>query len=139
MIAALKSIFSAPQTIEKAVDKVGKAADTLNFSQQERAQLNAETVEGLARFVNETANESTDRSITRRYLAIMIIAVYLLISMIIVVYYPFNHEVASQLVKLVIELDLGIAFISVIAFFFGAHMIRGFVAPKNEKKKVSKE
>jgi len=134
MIAALKAIFSAPQTIEKAVDKVGKAADTLNFSQQERAELNKETVEGLAQFVKDTATESTDRSITRRYLAIMIIAVYLLISLFIVAYYPFNHEVAKELVKLMLELDLGIAFISVIAFFFGAHMIRGFVAPKNEKK-----
>jgi len=45
MITALKAIFSAPQTVGDVVEKVGKAADTLNFSQQERANLNAETVE----------------------------------------------------------------------------------------------
>ena len=135
MIAALKAIFTAPQTVGDVVEKVGKAADTLNFSQQERANLNAETVESLAEFVKATASESTDRSITRRYLAIMIIAVYLLVSLFIIVYYPFNHENAQQLVKMVIELDLGIAFISVIAFFFGAHMIRGFVPQKNTKAK----
>jgi len=96
--------------------------------------LNKETTEGLSQFIKDTASENTARSITRRYVAILVIVVYLLISLVIIAIGIWSTQKALELVKLTNELDLGTAFIAVIAFFFSSYMLKKFVPESRPKK-----
>ena len=130
----ISKIFTGGVDINKALDIVSKGSDKLVFTQEERADLNKETTEGLSQFIKDTASENTARSITRRYVAILVIVVYLLISLVIIGIGVFNTEIALELVKLTNELDLGTAFIAVIAFFFSSYMLKKFVPESRPKK-----
>ena len=130
----ISKIFTGGVDINKALDIVSKGADKLVFTQEERADLNKETTDGLSQFIKDTASENTARSITRRYVAILVIVVYLLISLVIIGIGVFNTEIALELVKLTNELDLGTAFIAVIAFFFSSYMLKKFVPESRPKK-----
>lgn len=130
----ISKIFTGGVDINKALDIVSKGADKLVFTQEERADLNKETTEGLSQFIKDTASENTARSITRRYVAILVIVVYLLIALVIIAIGIFNTAIALELVKLTNELDLGVAFIAVIGFFFSSYMLKKFVPEKRPKK-----
>ena len=130
----ISKIFTGGVDINKALDIVSKGSDKLVFTQEERADLNKETTEGLSQFIKDTASENTARSITRRYVAILVIVVYLLISLVIIGIGVFNTEIALELVKLTNELDLGTAFIAVISFFFSSYMLKKFVPESRPKK-----
>ena len=130
----ISKIFTGGVDINKALDIVSKGADKLVFTQEERADLNKETAEGLSQFIKDTASENTARSITRRYVAILVIVVYLLISLVIIGIGIWSTQKALELVKLTNELDLGTAFIAVIAFFFSSYMLKKFVPESRPKK-----
>jgi len=130
----ISKIFTGGVDINKALDIVSKGADKLVFTQEERADLNKETTEGLSQFIKDTASENTARSITRRYVAILVIVVYLLISLVIIAIGIWSTQKALELVKLTNELDLGTAFIAVIAFFFSSYMLKKFVPESRPKK-----
>jgi hypothetical protein len=130
----ISKIFTNGVDINKALDIVSKGADKLVFTQEERADLNKETTEGLSQFIKDTASENTARSITRRYVAILVIVVYLLISLVIIAIGIWSTQKALELVKLTNELDLGTAFIAVIAFFFSSYMLKKFVPESRPKK-----
>jgi len=130
----ISKIFTGGVDINKAIDVVSKGADKLVFTQEERAELNKETTEGLSQFIKDTASENTARSITRRYVAILVIVVYLLISLVIIGIGVWSTQKALELVKLTNELDLGTAFIAVIAFFFSSYMLKKFVPESRPKK-----
>ena len=130
----ISKIFTGGVDINKALDIVSKGADKLVFTQEERADLNKETTEGLSQFIKDTASENTARSITRRYVAILVIVVYLIISLVIIAIGIWSTQKALELVKLTNELDLGTAFIAVIAFFFSSYMLKKFVPESRPKK-----
>lgn len=144
----ISKIFTGGVDVNKAVDIVASAGDKLVFTQEERAETNMKATEGLSNFIIATADENTSRSITRRYIAILIITVYLFISLVIIGIACFNYELAEKLVELTVKLSLGTAFITVIGFFFGSYLLKKYVAPTikqsnpgglfNRKKKKEK-
>lgn len=125
----LAKIFTGGFDPNKAVDLVKETGDKLVFSQEERAEVNMKATEGLSNFILATMDENTARSITRRYIAILIITIYLFISLIIIGIGCFNYALAEKLVELTIKLSLGTAFITVIGFFFGSYLLKKYVAP----------
>lgn len=67
----------------------------------------------------KTLQESTPRSITRRYIAVSIIAVFLLLLVGSAVAYPFNEVYAAFLFDLIKEI-FGIV-LTIIIFYFGGY------------------
>jgi len=51
----------------------------MKFTEQERAKLNQELSDSLAKHAEATMNENTDRSITRRYISVAMIALYVVV------------------------------------------------------------
>lgn len=146
----ISKIFTSGVDVNKAVDIVASAGDKLVFTQEERAETNMKATEGLSNFIIATADENTARSITRRYIAILIITVYLFISLVILAVAIFNFDLALGLVDLTNKLSLGTAFITVIGFFFGSYLLKKYVAPtinqsnpkrltKSERRKAKEE
>ena len=123
-MSILGKIFTKPIDVNKAIDLVAKSADNLNFTNQERAKLNAELAENLAKHVEATVDESTDRSVTRRYIAVVIITLYVCIAVAVLLLYAFGVDaVAKQIVEITNVLELDTAFIMILAFFFGGYYI----------------
>ena len=132
-MSILGKIFTKPIDVNKAIDFVAKSADNLNFTNQERAKLNAELAENLAKHVEATVDESTDRSVTRRYIAVVIITLYVCIAVAVLLLYAFGVDaVAKQIVEITNVLELDTAFIMILAFFFGGYYINklGFKGKK---------
>ncbi len=123
-MSILGKIFTKPIDVNKAIDFVAKSADNLNFTNQERAKLNAELAENLAKHVEATVDESTDRSVTRRYIAVVIITLYVCIAVAVLLLYAFGVDaVAKQIVEITNVLELDTAFVMILAFFFGGYYI----------------
>lgn len=121
-MSILGKIFTKPIDVNKAIDFVAKSADNLNFTNQERAKLNAELAENLVKHVEATVDESTDRSVTRRYIAVVIITLYVCIAVAVLLLYAFGVDaVAKQIVEITNVLELDTAFIMILAFFFGGY------------------
>lgn len=110
--------------VNNVFDKVSGGIDKLNFSNQERAAYNKEAADALAMFTKETLSESTDRSVTRRWIALAITAVYMLMSMCCMVLAFFDQEKAKLLLDVSSALSLDTAFIMVLAFFFGGYYLK---------------
>lgn len=123
-MSILGKIFTKPIDVNKAIDFVAKSADNLNFTNQERAKLNAELAENLAKHVEATVDESTDRSVTRRYIAVVIITLYVCIAVAVLLLYAIGYDAtASRLVEVAEQIELDTAFIMILAFFFGGYYI----------------
>lgn len=120
----LKNIFITSNTVEKVIDNAARIADNMKFTEQERAMLNAELANNLAKHVEATVDESTDRSVARRYIAIVIISLYVCIAVAVLLLYAFGVDaVAKQIVEITNVLELDTAFIMILAFFFGGYYI----------------
>lgn len=121
----LGNIFKNKLDSEKVFDTVAKGIDKINFSNQERAQMNISIADKISEFVGSTLSENTERSKARRMISYMIIGYILFLGIIEVVLILLNKiKEAEFILKLVQEWQIDTAFISVIAFFFGSYLFR---------------
>ena len=102
----------------------GEWIGNLKFTAEEMAELDAETAAGIRKFAIDTLNENTDRSKTRRDLAIFILHFYALLLFISGIVYPFNAEWSRFWFQLATGTDVGWLVLGVGAFFWGSHTLR---------------
>lgn len=133
------SLFGSSKTVNNVLDKdnglltqVGSWVGNMNFTAEEQAEFNERVSEGVSTFVKATLSENTERSKTRRAVAILWIKAQLAMIFITMMVAPFNTE----LFKLYAEITFGTLMItstlSIIAFFFGPYMIGSHMV--NNKK-----
>jgi len=136
------SIFSSSKTVDNLLDKdngrlsqVGGWIGNMDFTPEEQAKMNAKMAEGVGEFVKMTLGENTERSKTRRAVAVMWIKAQLLMLAMVFVVAPLDMEMA----KFYLEIAFGTVMISgtlsIIAFFFGGHMISSHMAFGKKKQK----
>ncbi len=126
--SGIKALFSAPKTIDKAVDIGAKVTDgiiagidKLWHTEEEKADAQQKGTETLLKFWEVIANENTEQSKARRVLAQMTFKVYFFLLLAGVAVYKFDaeysrfiFEVAGTLTALV----MGVA-----AIYFGPQQI----------------
>jgi hypothetical protein len=117
---------------QKVFDTVTGAVDQWNFTTEEQARLNVELADKLADHVESTLNENTTRSKTRRFIAIEIITVYLVLLLLYVVLALMKIESIDFLKSLILESPIATGFIAVIGFFFGGYYLSKLVPKKKE-------
>ncbi|MFS1526134.1 hypothetical protein ACL7TT_18860 [Microbulbifer sp. 2304DJ12-6] len=153
--SALKGIFSSnAKSVDDILDKdrgllvrAGGFINDLSYTEQERMRDNAELaarqaaaygelIDTVTEHARSTASENTQRSLTRRQVAIAIIRVELFLVLASVVIWPFRPEYA-RFVWLVASSSLMIgAFMAVVVFFFGSYGISNhLLKPLREAKK----
>jgi Fe2+ transport system protein B len=130
MANIFSKIFSKPLDPNKIIDFTMGGLDRLNFSNQERAEYNLKLAEALAEYTQKTLDESTDKSITRRYLSVIIVAIYMFLCLFTVAASLFNPEIATMVMTIIDEFYMTTAFIMVLAFFYGGYYISGIVKQK---------
>lgn len=128
--------FKGKIDIGKAFDTVTGGVDKSFFSQEERADLNRGIADAQVDFIKTTVSENSVRSITRRYLAIAIVGVFLLLLIAAAVAYAFSADYAKFLLELALTLNTLVMMVA--AFFFGGYYAKKFVdsrrtvKPKNQ-------
>ena len=108
----------------KVLKGVGGFIDESFLSKQE-------VQEAITEHYKTTLTESTPRSLTRRYIAVSIIAVFLLLIISCGVAYPFSEAYANFLFGIVKEI-FGIV-LTIIIFYFGGYYGGKFIKDKEKK------
>jgi hypothetical protein len=131
--SAIKGVFKAapPKTVDDIMDKdngllvkFGGFVNDLHYSDAEKATAMAEVVSGASEFVKSTMSENTERSKTRRSIAIYWIKFQLSLIALTVVAFPFDADIAEFYWKVATSKIMLFGTMSVLIFFFGAHVLR---------------
>lgn len=129
----LSWLMGGGDTVGKVVDGAGSALkgignwiDEKDFTPEEKSIALGKAVDQHLALVKLTNEENSVRSITRRYLAWLICLVSLFWGSVAMVFAILEK---ATIVKGMVEVSsafyLGIAFVSVVAFYFGVQFIRG--------------
>lgn len=121
------SIFSwfrgGSKVAEKTLDGITSGIDALVFTEEEKVQYNAKAQELWLDLQKTLANESSPRSVNRRYVSWSVISMMNFITVICVTSVLIgNNEVVKHIVELAKALWWGEAFVAVIAFYYGPHL-----------------
>lgn len=128
---AIASVFSSnAKPVNDVLDKdngliaqAGGWIGNLSYTDQEKAENTAKLIDQVIEHVKATANENTQRSLTRRQLSIAIIRVELFLVLACVTVYPFNEPYAKFLWDVASSTLMFGAFGAVVIFFFGSYGI----------------
>ena len=128
MWSLIKGIFGAgdkgSDNVMKVASGIGGWIDGQQFTEQEKAEFNAKAIDVYADYIASTASENTERSITRRVIAIWIIRteVFLLVASIIL--FKIDPAWSEYIYKVATTDPMNFLVLGVGAFFFGAHLVR---------------
>ena len=113
------------------IAKAGAWIGGLNLTKEEVLEANVKTVASVQAFVTATLSESTERSRTRRSIAILWIKTQLGIVLMSCICAPFNLELAKFYMGLATSTLMITVTTAICIFFFGSYGI----ARMNESKK----
>lgn len=124
---SVKAIFGkSTLDMNKVFDTFATKMDDWKFTDEERAKYNKEAADAMSTFVKETLGESTERSASRREIARLIIYLYLVISVLGLVFLFIDSAKTKLIIEFSNEMYLSVSFISIIAFFFSGYYIDKF-------------
>lgn len=129
-------LFKGKIDVGQTFETVTKGVDKTFFSQEERADLNKGIADAQVDYIKTTVSENSARSVTRRYLALAIMGVFLALVIMAAVVFKIDSE-WSQFILDICTSKLGTLSIMVAAFFFGGYYAKKFVPDtriKREKK-----
>lgn len=132
---------SAPKAVDNILDKdnglisqLGGWVGNMNLTDEEVIRFNAKTVDSVQKFVTATLSESTERSTTRRAIAVLWIKTQLGIVLMCCIAAPFNMELAKFYFELATSTLMITVTTAICIFFFGSHGL----AKHNESKNGTK-
>ena len=130
--------FGSDKAIDNVLDKdkgllaqAGAWIGNLNLTKEEVIEFNAKTVTSVQAFVKATLSENTERSRTRRAIAVLWIKTQLGIVLMCCIAAPWNMELAEFYYKLATSTLMITVTTAICIFFFGSHGL----ARHNESKK----
>lgn len=115
---------SGSDKVMKAAEGVGNWVDNLQYTDQEKAQTNDKLIGIYAEYLQNTVNENSDRSITRRSLALWIIRTEVILLFISIALYKIDTAYSEYVYKVAVGEPMNYLVLGVGAFFFGAHLVR---------------
>lgn len=135
----LSKLFGRSKVVDSVFDKenghlknLGGFIDEQRFTDQEKAVLSYKTAEAYSEFVKDSLAESTERSVTRRELAILVIKFYLLVLFMSIMTYPFNKFWAEYIFSIATKTELAWLVLGIGGFFWGTHLLRSTKLAKDK-------
>ncbi len=110
--------------VMKIASGVGQFIDEQNLTEEEAANLRMKAAQMYGDFMDSTKGENSQRSITRREIAIWVIRVELLVLMLYGILASFKLEAATVWWNIGTDSPLAMLTLGVGAFFFGTHLVR---------------
>lgn len=128
IISGFKAVFGTGQdgsnNVMKVAGGIGGWIDGQKFTEQEQAEHSAKMVEHFDSFMKSTVAENTQRSRTRRDLAIWIIRTEIGLLVASVIAFKLDKPLAEYMYQVATDSPMGYLTLGVGAFFFGAHIVR---------------
>jgi len=131
--------FVSEKTVNDVMDKdsgllaqVGSWVGNMKLTQEEVIEFNAKTVTSVQEFVKATLSESTERSKTRRSIAVLWIKAQLGIVLMCCIAAPWNMALADFYYKLATSTLMITVTTAICIFFFGSHGIARMNEHKNK-------
>lgn len=112
---------SAPDAAEKTLDIIQNAGDAVWFTDEEKAENKKELFKLWADNLAKINDENSPRSLTRRYISVSVIFVWLLLNIVGVAAFLYDPVFADFVFSVVAEQSYIVGGIAV--FYFGPHMI----------------
>ncbi len=109
--------------------------DDKNFTPEEKARFDAKTAEGAAQFVKDSLSENTERSITRRSVAVTTVRYFYLLIAALIIMWKFDSAWFNATKELIIDFYLPQAFLLIMTFFFGGHYLNKYFEGKQSDPK----
>ena len=103
--------------------QVGGWIGNMNLTQEEVIEFNSKTVTSVQGFVQATLSENTERSKTRRSIAVLWIKTQLGIVLMCCIAAPWDRELAEFYFKLATSTLMITVTTAICIFFFGSHGI----------------
>lgn len=110
--------------VMKVANGVGGWIDEQQFTDEEKSKFRGEVIEHYSRFVSNTVNENSERSKSRREIAILIIRFELALLLASAIAFKFDVLLSEYLFRLATQDPMSYLVLGVGAFFFSAHLIR---------------
>lgn len=124
-----QTIFKGRLSPDKVFNSIASGVDKLAFTTQERAEFNGKMADSMAQYAKDTMSESTIRSKTRRF-----IAIFLIINIMVIFWLCLGLSVFGIDISFILDLagtfNLGLVFLSIIAFFFGGYYFTAYQKKK---------
>ena len=137
IISGVKAIFGVGQdgadNVMRVATGIGSWIDGQQFTDQEKAEYSKETAKQFQAFMESTIKENTQRSITRRSLAIWIIRTWIGLLVISIIAHASGADAVAKYVwEVVTYSTMDYLVLGVGGFFFGSHLVRqtNFANPK---------
>ena len=128
MWSFIKGVFGAGQSgsdyVMKVAASVGGWIDGLKLTDQEKQEFNGKMVEHYSAFMASTVSENTERSRTRRDIALWIIKLEAFFLVFSLGTFKLDSELAKYAYQVATDSPWGYLTLGVGAFFFGAHLVR---------------
>ena len=125
-----KAVETTADTINTVTKGAVSGLDAIFYTDQEEAEhalkrmdAQIKMADGLARHVESTLEESTERSKARRWIAKNVFKLWAAMMLLTAVLMFIDENKAAKIVKVVKAFELGTAFLMVMAFYFTAYMI----------------
>ena len=119
----------------KLVGNIRGMIDDSKFTDEERSRYQMKLADSTTEFVKATLSESTERSRTRRSIAVVSIYYFYFLTSALVLLWKFDPDWYQAALDLVVQFKLPIAFIMIMAFFFGGYYLNKFGSKQKEDGK----
>ena len=110
--------------VMKVASGIGNWIDKGKFTEQEKAEHSARMIVHYSNYMESTVAENTERSRTRRDIALWIIKTEVFLLLTSVVVFKFDPALSEYIYRVATESPMGYLTLGVGAFFFGAHLVR---------------
>lgn len=127
MAGFFKKVFSGPDAVASAMDGVKKGLDAVWFTNEERAQADDKVRDFMIRYLEATQPQN----LARRYIAFGIVGLWMALVALAVASRPFSLDY-SDFVFSTLRDVVAVPFAGIMAFYFGAHLIRSYRKPPKE-------
>lgn len=114
------------ELVRDSVRGVGTWIDERDFTAEEKSKANLDMAVKYTQYVDQTLQENTERSKTRRSLALMIIRMEVFLLLLSAAVFKVAPDWSEYLYRIAVESPLGLLTLGVGAFFFGTHLLRTY-------------
>jgi hypothetical protein len=116
----ISGIFGKGDTVEKGLDMAGKGLDAMFFTDEEKSVANQTILDWKLKWISATGAQS----VARRVIAYVIVALWSFMVVLGVGLELLDATTKSRFIFEVLRDILNWPFITIIGFYFAAHMVR---------------
>lgn len=113
------------KTVENVADAAMKGIDSIILTEEEKVQYSQKAAELHLEITKIIATESTPTAVSRRIIAMMVLAPFVLLKFIsVITYLCGEYGDASYINNLSSDFEYSV--LAVVTFYFGSHIVKNF-------------